>query len=266
MPIVVVRKPDSSIRLCVDYRKLNSVIVRDAYPLPRVEDTIDAMAGASYFSTLDLASGFWQVELTNAAQVKSAFGTPFGLFQWNVMPFGLCNAPATFQRLMANVLDGLIPKVCNGFIDDVITFSQEFDGQLSNLRLVFTRLRAASLKIKPKKCKLIQRSVVYLGHVFSARGVSPDPTKFSAVQAWPVPTSAHDVRRFVGLASYYRRFIPKFADIASPLHTLTQKKVAVRWTDECQSAFDELKQRLVSAPILALRCHPDRSSWTRMHC
>jgi len=244
-PIVVVRKPDSSIRLCVDYRRLNKVTIKDAYPLPRVEDTIDAMAGASYFSTFDLASGFWQVELTNAAKSKSAFVTPFGLYQWNVMPFGLCNAPATF-----------IPSTCNAFMDDVITFAQSFANQLHNMRSVLIRFRDAGLKIKPKKCKLMCKEVSYLGHVFSASGVAPDPAKFSVIKTWPTPRSATDVRRFVGLASYYRRFIPKFAEIADPLHGLTKKKVPFSWTGECQAAFEKLQDYLVTAPILQ---YPDPS-------
>ena len=137
-PIVVVRKPDSSIRLCVDYRQLNKITVKDAYPVPRVDDTIDALSGSAFFSTFNLASGFWQVDLSNSAKSLSAFVTPFGLYEWNVMPFGLCNAPATFQRLMSTVLDGLIPKVAGAFIDDVISFSPTFTRQLANMRSVDT--------------------------------------------------------------------------------------------------------------------------------
>ena len=169
-PIVVVRKPDGAIRLCVDYRKLNAVTVRDAFPIPRIDDAIDNMGDAQYFTTLDLASGYWQVELTNAARAKSAFVTPFELFEWKVMPFGLCNAPATFQRLMIMVLGDLVPSVCSAYIDNTITFSKTFQEHLVRLRLVFEKFRAAGLKVKPRKCQILSKSVTYLGHVFKGGG------------------------------------------------------------------------------------------------
>ena len=253
-PIVVVRKSDRSIRLCVDYRKLNTVTVKDAFPIPRVDDAIDHMSEAQYFSTLDLASGYWQVELTNAARAKAAFVTPFGLYEWKVMPFGLCNAPATFQRLMNAVLGDLVPKACAAYIDDTITFSTTFDEHLVRLRLVFEKFRAAGLKVKPRKCQILQKSVTYLGHVFEGGGVAPKPTNCSAVTNMQALASVQEVRRFVGFASYYRRFIKDFATIAAPLHKLTQKKVDFVWTDECQDAFDTLKHRLTTPPILT---YPD---------
>ena len=255
-PIVVVRKPDGAIRLCVDYRKLNAVTVRDAFPIPRIDDAIDNMGDAQYFTTLDLASGYWQVELTNAARAKSAFVTPFGLFEWKVMPFGLCNAPATFQRLMTMVLGDLVPSVCSAYIDDTITFSKTFQEHLVRLRLVFEKFRAAGLKVKPRKCQILSKSVTYLGHVFKGGGVSPDPKNCSSVTSLKPLSSATEVRRFVGFASYYRRFIKDFATIAAPLHKLMQKQASFSWTDECQQAFDILKQKLTSSPVLT---YPDPS-------
>lgn len=253
-PIVVVRKPDGSIRLCIDYRQLNSVTEKDAFPLPRVDDAIDAMAGARYFSTLDLAAGYWQVELDEAAKAKSAFVTPFGLYEWKRMPFGLCNAPATFQRLMNRVLGDLVPNICLVYLDDIIVFSSSIEEHMSRLQLVFSRLRQAGLKIKPKKCSLLQPSVTYLGFTFSAHGVAPDKSKFSVIEDWSTPSSLKEVRSFVGFASYYRRFVPHFSEIVEPLNRLSQKNAVFNWTDECEQAFIELKSRLTKSPVLA---YPD---------
>eukprot|EP00117_Sycon_ciliatum_P007004 scpid29770/ scgid10288/ Retrovirus-related Pol polyprotein from transposon 17.6; Protease; Reverse transcriptase; Endonuclease len=212
-PIVIVRKPDKSIRLCVDYRRLNSITTKDAFPLPRVDDALDAVHGARYFSTIDLSSGYWQVELDNASKVKSAFVTPSGLYHWNRMPFGLCNAPATFQRLMNKVLGDLVPSVCLVYLDDIIVFSTSFEQHLQHLNLVFARLRQANLKVKPAKCHLLQPSVTYLGFNLSRDGVTPDASKYSAVRDWPTPASLQEVRSFVGFATYYRRFLKNFFTI-----------------------------------------------------
>jgi len=253
-PIVAVRKPDSSIRLCIDYRQLNAITKKDAFPLPRVDDAIDAMAGARYFSTLDLAAGYWQVELDEAAKAKSAFVTPFGLYEWNRMPFGLCNAPGTFQRLMNHILGDLVPSICLVYLDDIIVFSSSIAEHTRRLKLIFNRLREAGLKIKPKKCKLLQTSVTYLGFTFSAHGVQPDNCKADAVKSWPTPKSLSDVRSFLGFASYYRRFVPSFSAIATPLNQLTQKDVPFHWDEKCHAAFSELKSCLISPRVLA---YPD---------
>ena len=255
-PIVVVRKPDNSIRLCVDYRKLNNVTRKDAFPLPRVDDAIDHMTNAQYFSTLDLASGYWQVELDPASRAKSAFAVPFGLYEWNVMPFGLCNAPATFQRLMTTVLHGLIPHTCLDYLDDIIVHAPSFRSELSRLRQVFERLKSAGLKVRPSKCRLFQSSVVYLGHTFSSAGVAPNRQKTEAVSDWPTPTSPTKVRQFLGFVSYYRRFIQNFSEIAKPLHALTHKHASFVWSPETQASFDKLKSCLLSSPVLG---YPDPS-------
>ena len=250
-PIVLVKKKDGSQRLCVDYRKLNSVTVKDAFPIPRIDDTLDALAGATWFSTLDMSSGYWQVELTAEAAEKSSFVARSGLYKWKVMPFGLCNAPATFERLMEKVLSGLQWEIALIYLDDVIVFAKTIEEEIARLKIVFQRFRDANLKLKPKKCVLFQESVLYLGHRVSRDGVSTDPGKIRAVQEWPVPKNTTDVRSFIGLTSYYRKFVKGFADIARPLHKLMSKNVVFHWTDECQEAFQQLKTCLVSAPILA---------------
>lgn len=250
-PIVLVRKKDGTTRFCVDYRKLNSATVKDSYPLPRIDDSINALSGSCWFSTLDLASGYWQVEVEEKDRPKTAFTTRSGLYQFTVMPFGLCNAPATFERLMERVLSGLPWEVCLLYLDDIIVYAKTFEAELERLRSVFTRLREAGLKVSPKKCHLFKKRVVFLGHVVSEEGVSTDPEKIKAVCEWPTPTSASALRSFLGLCSYYRRFVRGFANIAAPLHRLTENGRAFVWTSECDVAFQRLKQVLSQAPVLA---------------
>ena len=250
-PVVLVTKSDGSTRFCIDFRKLNSITRKDAYPLSRIDDALDALTGAQWFSTLDLASGYWQCPLKESDKSKTAFTTHQGLYHFNVMPFGLCNAPATFSRLMNLVLGGLNWTKCLCYLDDVIVFGTTFEIALRNLRDVFEALRKANLKLKPKKCSLFQTEVSYLGHRVSKAGISCDPNKISAVQNWPIPTNITEVRSFLGTAGYYRKFIPNFSSIASPLSQLTRKNKRFKWDENCQRAFDELKSLLVSAPILA---------------
>ena len=256
-PIVLVAKKDGSTRFCVDYRKLNTVTRKDAYPLPRVDDSLDTLTGSKWFSTLDLRSGYWQVEVCPEHRAKTAFTTQEGLFEFNVMPFGLCNAPATFQRLMDSVLAGLQWSACLVYIDDIIIMGKSFDDHMRNLQTVFERLRQAGLKLHPGKCQFLQQKVYFLGHVVSADGLLPDPNKTSKVKDWPTPGTVQEVQQFLGLANYYRRFIHNFAVIAKPLHHLTEKHTKFQWNHDCQNAFTALKTCLTSAPILAL---PD---WSR---
>ena len=235
----------------MDYRELNKHTIKDSFPLPRIDESIDYLAGAKYFCTLDLAAGYWQVPLDDEAKLKSAFVVPGGLFEFQVMPFGLCNAPSTFQRLMETVLAGLQWKIALIYLDDVIVFGSSVEEVVDRLQVIFTRLREAKLKLKPQKCHLFQREVLYLGHIVSERGVSTDPAKVEVVATWPTPTNVTEVRSFLGLASYYRRFIYKFSDVARPLTALTKKENPFIWTDKCETAFQTLKEKLTTAPILA---------------
>ena len=250
-PVVLVKKKDGTTRFCIDYRKLNDITVKDAYPLPLIDQSLDHLAGAKWFSTLDLFSGYWQVTVNPNDRPKTAFATRHGLYEFSVMPFGLCNAPATFERLMERVLSGLQFDICLVYLDDIIVTARTFDEMINNLSKVFDRLSAAGFKLKAKKCDLFARKVEYLGHVITEDGIATSASKTKAIDEWSVPSNASEVRSFLGLCSYYRKFVSGFAEIASPLHALTTKGKDFKWTEECQHSFEALRRALVISPILA---------------
>ncbi|XP_052392086.1 uncharacterized protein LOC127939541 [Carassius gibelio] len=261
-PAVIVIKKDGSVRFCCDYRRLNKVTCKDAYPLPRVEESLDALGNAQLFSTLDLTSGYFQVAMSEEDRTKTAVTTPFGLFEWTRMPFGLCNAPATFQRLMGVVLGDLTFDILLIYLDGIIVFSKDFETHCQRLEIVFNRLRQHGLKLKPSKCFLLKPEVKFLGHLISSQGIKVDGEKTQVLESWPAPTNVRELRQILGFMSYYRRFVPGFAQLARPLHALVGKggkeKIIepLNWTTECQTAFDKLKQCLMSPPVLA---YPDFS-------
>ncbi len=220
---------------------------KDVYPLPRIEDILDTIGQAKYFTTLDLSAGYWQIKLDHSTSEKTAFTTHCGLFEFNRMPFGLCNTPSTFQRLMQKVLAGLEWKCCFVYIDDILVCSKTFEEHIEH-RLVLERLLKANLKLNLKQCSFLRKQVQYLGFIISKEGLAPDPSKTDKVQRYPVPTDVTKLIQFLGLASYYRRFIPGFAKVAKPLHALTKKGVHYYL---CQQSFDQLKKLLCSAPVLA---------------
>lgn len=250
-PIVLVEKKDHSTRFCVDYRALNEITRKDSYPLPNIQDCFDAFGGTSWFSSIDLQSGYWQVGMSSADAPKTAFTCSEGLFQFKVLPFGCCNGPPTFQRLMDYVLAGLRWKICLLYLDDVIVFSKTFEDHVEQLSQVLSRISEAGLKVAPKKCHFFQSEVTFLGHIVSRDGVATDPSKTQCIADWPQPKNVKEVRQFTGLCAYYRRYVKNFSQIARPLHKLTEKDSPFLWTEECSKAFKELKRLLTSSPILA---------------
>jgi transposase InsO family protein len=250
--IVIVKKKDGSLRFCVDYRHLNERTIKDSYPLPRIDECLDCLGGAKWFSTMDLRSGYHQVAVAEDDKHKTTFITRRGAHSFNVMPFGLCNAPATFQRLMDCTMRGLQYEICLIYLDDIIVFSDDIASHLVRLEKIFERLNQASLKLKPSKCSFLQRRVNFLGYIISENGIGTDSAKIEAVANWPVPRKLKEVRGFLGLCGYYRKFVKNFSEIAAPLHALTKKNQAFLWSEDCQSAFSQLKQKLTEAPILSL--------------
>jgi len=250
-PVVVVEKKNGKLRLCVDYRKLNNVTKKDSYPLPRIDDMLETLSGSQWFSSLDLASGFWQVELDQTTKEKTAFVTKFGIYEFEVMPFGLCNAPATFQRLMEKVLSNLLWKFVVVYVDDINVGSKSFEEHLDYLKQVFEKFRTHGLKLSPEKCFFFNTKLPFLGHVIGRDGIQTDPEKLKAIKQFPIPKDITQLRGFIALASYYRKFVKNFSKITTPLNKLLKKNVRYVWTQEQQQVFEELKNHLMTPPILA---------------
>lgn len=271
-PIVVVKKKNGAIRLCVDYRKLNNQTIKDAYALPNIEEAFSALTGSKWFSVMDLKSGYYQVEVEEEDKYKTAFVTPMGFWEFNRMPQGVTNAPSTFQRVMEKCMGSLNLKEVLVFLDDLIVFSSTLEEHEERLMRVLGKLREYGLKLSPDKCQFFRTSVKYLGHVVSERGVETDPEKTAALTTWPTPKNIKELKSFLGFAGYYRRFIRDFAKIARPLNDLTigyfpprkaakqhfrhtsavdlRRPFAEKWTSECDEAFNTLIQKLTTAPVL----------------
>jgi hypothetical protein len=237
-------------RFCVDYRALNAVTKPDAYPIPNIVDTLDSLGHSKIFSVLDMASGYHQIPVKLEHREKTAFSCHQGHFQFVKMPFGLNNAPATYQRYIDIVLMGLKGVDCLVYLDDVICFSATMEEHAKKLQAIFERLKQANFKIQPEKCVFATDTVEYLGHICTPLGVKPDPGKVRAIKDYPVPKTVRDIRSFIGLAGYYRRHVQDFAKLAQPLTNLTKKDVPFIWTDEHQLAFENLKQILSTEHLL----------------
>jgi hypothetical protein len=248
-PVVLIPKPDGSIRFCIDYRRVNDVTEPDAFPLPRIEDLIDKIGKAKYLTKIDLSRGYWQVPMDEESIPISAFVTPHGQFQWKYMPFGLRNAPGTFQRLVRQVLKGL-ERFTGAYLDDIIIFSDTWEDHLEHLRQVLDRIRAANLTLKKAKCVFATAEVEYLGHTVGLGKVAPRTAKVDAILKFPKPTDRKQLRSFLGIAGYYRKFIPHFAQIAACLTNVLRKGTKFAWTEETEKAFCDIKSRLASRPIL----------------
>ncbi|XP_027912354.1 uncharacterized protein LOC114171680 [Vigna unguiculata] len=246
------RQKDGSWRMCSDCRSVNSITIKYRHPIPRLDDLLDELHGAQVFSKIDLKSGYNQIRIREGDEWKTAFKTKFGLYEWLVMPFGLTNAPSTFMRLMNHVLRDFIGHFVVVYFDDILIYSADLDLHAQHLHSVLSALRHEKLYANLEKCMFCQDHVVFLGFVVSSKGVEVDQSKVKAIQEWPTPKSVSDIRSFHGLASFYRRFVRDFSTLAAPLNELVKKNVSFKWGEKQEKAFQTLKQRLVSAPILAL--------------
>ena len=254
--LVIVKKKDGTPRVCVDYRALNDLTVKNKYPLPLMDELFDRTHGARYFSSIDLRDGFYQIRLLDGDCEKTAFRTAFGSYEYTVLPMGLCNAPSTFMQLMNETFREQLHKSVLCFLDDILIFSKTKEEHLAHVREVLTLLRAKKLYGKLSKCEFMRSEVGFLGHRLGERGLSVAPEKVAAVREWPAPRNPHDVRSFLGLAGFYRKFVQNFSKLALPLTELTHEKAPWTWGAEQQQAFDALKAALCSAPVLLI---PDPS-------
>lgn len=260
-PVLFVKKKDGEMRMCIDYRGLNKVTIRNSSPLPRIDECLDRLKGASYFTTLDLKSGYHQLHIQPEDMPKTAFNTRYGKFHWKVLPMGLSNSPPFFQNWMNEILKDYIDRTCLVYLDDVCIFSKTLKEHKIHVRQVLDIFAKHKLVVNPKKCLFAQQQLMFLGFQVSAQGILPSPTKVAAINHWPRPTTVQQVRQFIGLSQHYRRFIPGFSTIAAPLTDLTKgvgpkKRSITAWTSNCEESFNKIKLLLTSAPVLQL---PDPS-------
>jgi hypothetical protein len=250
-PILFVKKKDGTYRLVIDYRSINKLTIKNRYPLPRIDDLLDRLHGASYFTSIDLQSGYHQIRVSPEDIPKTAFRTRYGLYEFTVLPFGLTNAPATFQRLMNDLFREHLDDFVLVYLDDILIYSSTPEDHLRHVETVLAILRANRLHAKLSKCDFGKSQLSFLGHVVGKQGISVDPAKVDAVSKWPTPTNPSELRSFLGLANFYRRFVRNFGSIAAPLNELLHKDATWLWTPQHADAFTALKTALTEAPILS---------------
>ncbi|XP_062203827.1 uncharacterized protein LOC133906051 [Phragmites australis] len=251
-PVLLVKKKTGEWRMCVDYRRLNALTIKNKYPLPIIDEFLDELHGAGWFTTLDLRAGYHQIRIAQGEEFKTAFQTHNGHYEYKVMLYGLTGAPATFQSVMNSVLSDLLRKCVVMFIDDILIYSKTWQDHVKHLQLVFEILQANGLKVKLSKCCFAQQQLAYLGHVISARGVQTDPDKISIIKDWPTPSTVKEVRSFLGLVGYYRKFVRHFGHLSKPLTNLLKKGEIFVWTQTTDEAFQALKRALITALVLAM--------------
>ena len=254
-PVLFVQKKDGSSRMRVDYRALNKLTIKNRYPLPRIDDLLDRLNGAQYFSSLDLMSGYHQIRITEEDVTKTAFRTPLGSYMFRVLPFGLTNAPSTFMKVMDDIFSDMRQFVVV-YLDDRLIFSRTETEHMKHLDMVLSRLRFEKLYAKKSKCSFCRDELLFLGHVVTREGIRVDPQKVAAIQKWSTPTSASQIRSFLGLANYFRKFMQGYSKMIEPLTALLRKDAPFVWSSDCQAAFEQVQYNLTHAPCLAL---PDLS-------
>jgi hypothetical protein len=258
-----VKKKDQSLRLCVDYRPLNAVTIKNKYPLPRIDILFDQLAGAKFFSKVDLRSGYHQIKIRPEDVPKTTFSIRYGLYEYLVMSFELTNAPAHFMYLMNSVFMLELDKFVMVFIDNILIYSKSEEEHAQHLRVILQRLRDHHLYAKFSKCAFWLREVPFFGHVISAEGIAVDPSKVEEVLEWKSPKSVTQIRSFLGLAGYYRRFILNFSKISKPMTQLLEKEAKFKWSPQCEEVFLTLKKLLTTAPVLA---QPDIEKSFDVYC
>ena len=251
-PILFVKKKDGTTRMCTDYRALNKITKKNVYPLPRIDELLDRLQGAKFFTKIDLRQGYHQIRIKEADVEKTAFRTRYGHYEYLVLPFGLTNAPATFMGLMNEVFRPLLDKSVVVYLDDILVYSRTWEDHLRDVGEVLDRLRHSQLYAKMSKCEFGKKSIEFLGHVVSDKGVSVDAKKVEAVRMWPPPTNIHDLRAFLGLANYYRRFVHNYSKLTLPLTRMLKKGATVDMGATELEAFDAIKEALTTAPVLAV--------------
>jgi len=251
-PVLLVKKPDGTWRFCVDYRALNAITVKNSHPLPRIDDLLDTLQGAKYFSSMDLLQGFYQLPIKESDKEKTAFKTPFGLYHFKVVSMGLSNAPSVFQRVMNHIFKDFIGKFVAIYLDDILIYSKTQEEHLQHIKLVLQRIEEYGLSLKTTKCHFFKQAVKFLGFIVTKDGIKPNPEKVQVVKDWPVPTTQSHIRSFLALTQFFRRFMKDYSSIAWPLTERTKEQYAkdLKWDNDCQSAFEKLKELLCTAPLL----------------
>ena len=252
--IVMVKKKNGELRFCCDFRPLNEVTIKDAYPLPRIDESLSRLGKAKIYTSIDLAWAFWQIPVQKADRHKTAFACELGLFEWRRMPFGMCNASATFQRAIERALRNIVNRegsMVMAYIDDIVIATETVEDHMARLREIFECLREAGFKMRVAKCDFMKSEINYLGRVVSAEGVKPDPKAVAKLRDWEIPRNKTEMQSFLGFANYHREFIPWHAKLVAPLHTVTGLNVTFTWGPEQQKAFNEIKKALIEATALA---------------
>ena len=264
-PILLAKKPGGGIRFCVDYRKLNKLTKKDAYPLPLIAETIARLKKAVIFTKIDIRQAFHKLRMAVESEDATTFASRFGAYKWKVMPFGLTGGPASWQHFINDLLWEYLNEFCTAYLDDIFIYSTNLKDHKQHMQKVLTKLREAGIQADVDKCKLHVTETKYLGLIISTEGIKMDPSKVDAIKSWDTPTCVREVRSFIGFYNFYRWFIRDFSKVAGPLNTLTKKEVKFTWTEECKLAFEELKKRVCEAPILiyfdfSKECHVETDS------